>query len=437
MSYGHKYKGGIGMSSDIIQFMHNFLESSHIPVHYFTESMQEEDYHEFIQNFDLGLRYHVLGTADHSERFRQWLFSRIPYVIYIEKDIFLCTYIILFLPEKQEWLFCGPVLFEEITEKRLSALAADLDLPEEFHASLKYHYERIPFFSSMDLLKSMFFEFGNMIYGKGRFDIEYRDSTELEIWHYDYKNYLRIPEKPFHNIHVIEARYEAENALIDAVCSCNEAAAAEALATVHAYLLPQRLPDRLRDMKDYTITFNTLLRKATERAGVHPIHIDAHSNGTIPRIEQLGSVSQCIAFSKKMIHEYCELIRRHSLQNYSVIIRKALTYINTDLCTDLTLNVLAEQLNVNASYLSMLFKKEVGVTLTDYVNKHRIKHAGRLLLCTNLPIKSIAQKCGISDIYYFTRLFKRIMGTTPKAFRQSAPYEAHSDLRPAKSNKEL
>ena len=129
-----------------------------------------------------------------------------------------------------------------------------------------------------------------------------------------------------------------------------------------------------------------------------------------------------------MTHEYCELIRRHSLQNYSVIIRKALTYINTDLCTDLTLNVLAEQLNVNASYLSMLFKKETGMTLTDYVNKHRIEHAGRLLLCTNLPIKSIAQKCGIPDIYYFARLFKRIMGTTPKIFRQNVPHEVHSDL---------
>lgn len=267
-----------------------------------------------------------------------------------------------------------------------------------------------------------------MIYGKDCFDIEYHDNNDLDIWHYEYKNYLRIPEKPFHNIHVIEARYEAENALIDAVCNCNEPAALEALTKFHSFLLPQRLPDKLRDRKDYTITFNTLLRKAAERAGVHPIHIDSHSNGTIPRIEQLTSINQCIAFSKKMIHEYCELIRRHSLQHYSPIVRKALTYINTDLCTDLTLNVLADHLNVNASYLSMLFKKEVDMTLTDYVNKHRIEHACRLLICTSLPIKSIAQQCGIPDIYYFTRLFKRITGTTPKVFRVESPHEVRSDL---------
>ncbi len=416
------------MCNDIVQFMHNFLESNHIPVHYFTIPPDEDDFLEFIQNFDLGLRYHILGVAERAERFHQWLFSKVPSVIYFERDIFLCTYIILFLPEKQKWLFCGPVLFEEITEKRLSALVADLELPEEFHASLKYYYERMSLFASIDILKSIFCEFGNVIYGKDNFKLEYRDSNDLDTWHHNYMNYLRIPEKPFHNIHVIEARYETENALIDAVSCCNESAAMEALTRFHAYLLPQRLPDRLRDMKDYTITLNTLLRKAAERADVHPIHIDSHSNGTIPRIEALESEKQCIAFHKKMIHEYCELIRQNSLQKYSPIIRKALTYINTDLCNNLTLNVLAEHLNVNASYLSMLFKKEVDITLTDYVNRHRIEHAGRLLLCTDLPIKSIAQQCGIPDIYYFTRLFKRIMGTTPKAFRQEAPHEVRSDL---------
>jgi len=129
-----------------------------------------------------------------------------------------------------------------------------------------------------------------------------------------------------------------------------------------------------------------------------------------------------------MIHEYCELIRRHSLKDYSPLIGKTLTYINAELCANLSLNRLAKHLNVNASYLSMLFKKEVGITLTDYVNNHRIKHAQKLFLCTNFPIKSISFQCGISDIYYFTRLFKRITGTTPKAFRVETPHEVRCNL---------
>lgn len=78
-----------------------------------------------------------------------------------------------------------------------------------------------------------------------------------------------------------------------------------------------------------------------------------------------------------------------------------------------------QALECNASYLSSLFSKEMGVSLTDYVNLCRIHHAQRLLLGTNLPIKSIAEQCGFSDIHYFSRLFKKIVETTPKAYRES------------------
>lgn len=416
------------MKNDIIQFIDNILRSNYIPVHYFTMPSQEEDILRFFEDFDLGLRSRILGMTAHLDTFSQWFFSKKPAVVYMERDLFLCNYVLLFIPDKGKWLFCGPVLFEEMNDKRFEILVSYLGLPEEFHANLKFYYEHLPFFPSNSLLKSMFNELGNFLYGEGNFEIEYHDGNTLDMWHSNYQNYLRIPEEPFRNIHIIEARYEAENAVMEAVRKCDEDAALEAITKFHAYMLPNRLPDRLRDMKDYTITFNTLLRKSAEMAGVHPIHIDSHSNGTIPQIEQLTSVNQCIAFHKRMVHEYCGLIRKHSLQQYSTIIGKALTYIHTDIGVDLSLNVLAEQLNINASYLSMLFKKEMGMTLTDYVNKYRIEHAAKLLLCTNLPIKSIAVQCGIPDIYYFTRLFKRIMGTTPKAFRTETPHEARADL---------
>ena len=82
----------------------------------------------------------------------------------------------------------------------------------------------------------------------------------------------------FSNIDVIEKRYEAENMLINAVTSGRESQALEITSKFESRLLPQRISNNLRDMKNYTITLNTLLRKAAEQAGVHPIHIDAYSN---------------------------------------------------------------------------------------------------------------------------------------------------------------
>ena len=111
-------------------------------------------------------------------------------------------------------------------------------------------------------------------------------------------------------------------------------------------------------------------------------------------------------------------MKEFNLKDYSIPVRKAITYINADLCADLSLKTLAGQLNMNASYLSALFRKETGATLTEFVSGRRIAHAQKLLRTTTLPIQSISLQCGISDMYYFSRLFKRIAGCTPKAYRE-------------------
>ncbi len=91
--------------------------------------------------------------------------------------------------------------------------------------------------------------------------------------------------------------------------------------------------------------------------------------------------------------------------------------INRDLTSDLRLSTMSKRLNVSAGYLSSLFKREVGVPLTEYVNGLRIEQAKKLLLVSDLPIKIVAQKCGIPDIYYFSRQFKKRTGYTPKAYK--------------------
>lgn len=107
------------------------------------------------------------------------------------------------------------------------------------------------------------------------------------------------------------------------------------------------------------------------------------------------------------------------MKGYSLLIRKALTFIDVDLTADLGLKAMAERLNVNASYLSTLFKKETGTTLTDYVSKKRIDYAILLLNTTSMQIQTIAQYCGIPDVNYFTKTFKKYVNRTPKEYRES------------------
>ena len=88
-----------------------------------------------------------------------------------------------------------------------------------------------------------------------------------------------------------------------------------------------------------------------------------------------------------------------------------------DLTADLSLKANAEALNVNASYLSTQFRREVGKTVTEYVTERRMDLAARLLLTSGLQIQTVAQHCGMSDVNYFSKLFKKQFGVTPRQYR--------------------
>jgi len=66
-----------------------------------------------------------------------------------------------------------------------------------------------------------------------------------------------------------------------------------------------------------------------------------------------------------------------------------------------------------------MFRKETGQTATDYVNLRRGRMACRLLGTTQLQVQTIALRCGIPDVNYFSKLFKKYMGRTPKEYRQT------------------
>lgn len=104
--------------------------------------------------------------------------------------------------------------------------------------------------------------------------------------------------------------------------------------------------------------------------------------------------------------------------NYSGTINKALRilkdeYVNPLLCVSL----ISEKLFLHETYFSYLFKKEVGMGFTEYVNKLRIAEAKELLEKTDLMIKDISHTIGFEGPHYFGVAFKNIVGVTPSQYR--------------------
>ena len=96
---------------------------------------------------------------------------------------------------------------------------------------------------------------------------------------------------------------------------------------------------------------------------------------------------------------------------------QALAYIDEHYAEKISLEQIAAQSHVNSTYMSELFKKEMGVRLIDYINNLRVIHACEYLRFSNYSMGQIAELCGFNDQNYFTKVFKKFLNTTPSNYR--------------------
>ena len=156
---------------------------------------------------------------------------------------------------------------------------------------------------------------------------------------------------------------------------------------------------------------------------MHPYYLNKVSSDFAVKTELLNSVGETAEFMQTIMRTYCNLVKNHSIKNFSPIIQKAILRIENDLSGDINLKSLSSSSGVSSGYFSALFKKETGASLTEYVNLKRVAYAKQLLKSTNLQIQQIAQACGILDFHYFCRIFKKITGKTPSQYRNSISFE--------------
>ncbi|MEG0238228.1 MAG: response regulator [Clostridium sp.] len=99
-------------------------------------------------------------------------------------------------------------------------------------------------------------------------------------------------------------------------------------------------------------------------------------------------------------------------------IENALSYIDGHVEDNINLDSIAAICNLSPCYFSKLFKKEVGVNFKTYINDKKIEKAKEVLKSTDTPILNIAIDLGFDDCGYFIRVFKKVLGVTPKKYRE-------------------
>lgn len=95
-----------------------------------------------------------------------------------------------------------------------------------------------------------------------------------------------------------------------------------------------------------------------------------------------------------------------------------LQYIDHHYAEPIRLSALAAHFCVSESYLARLFREQLALKPSEYINQVRVSVATTLLSETNLSVTQIAERTGFSDVYYFSRTFKKITGLPPRALRE-------------------
>lgn len=347
----------------------------------------------------------------------------VHHTMYKQTDAYRRAWVYLLLPENevQEVLLMGPYLSSPITEEEMLEMSEESGLSPQMQRTVREYYTSLPVLRDTNLLFVMLETFCERIWNCPSFAV-----VDVNREHHIPASLLnKEPQTDsfddhLANMKVLEKRYEFENEMIRAVTLGQIHKEKQFLPGFEAMQLEMRGASPLRSAKNYSIIMNTLLRKAAEAGGVHPVYLDRISSDFARKIEEMSVLSAFPTLMNEMFRSYCRLVRKHSIRKYSPAVQRAILLIDSDLSAPLTLSTLAAAQGLSEGYLATVFKKETEKTVSEYVREKRMKHAAHLLTTTRLQIQTIALHCGIMDVQYFSKLFKKHTGKTPKEYRETA-----------------
>lgn len=135
-------------------------------------------------------------------------------------------------------------------------------------------------------------------------------------------------------------------------------------------------------------------------------------------VDKITSLEALNRWIGAILHQFISLVFDLNDIKHQNVIFKTTAFIKEHLTEKLTLDQAAEQVYLSKSYFCRIIKDELGCTFTEYVNRLRIERSKVLLRSTCMSIAEIACAVGFDDQSYFTRIFKKQIGSAPGKYRE-------------------
>lgn len=210
--------------------------------------------------------------------------------------------------------------------------------------------------------------------------------------------------------------YEKEKDLITKVKTGNAKEAKSILNDLLGYVLFSE-ENNLDVVKSRAIELSSLLSRAAIEGGAATDTILKINNMFLKSAQQINSLEELCYKLQELVEVFTESMFNYTPTKNNEIIKKAMSYISDNFASNITLDDVARHVHLNPAYFSTIFKQSCGSSFKEYLNMVRIEESKRLLANTDYSVVDIAVATGFMDQSYFSKVFKKYTGLTPKQYR--------------------
>lgn len=320
---------------------------------------------------------------------------------------------LFFFSYEKIYYFIGPYVYTTYDEHKTEAELIENHIPASYALSFKLYYTALPLLASTHIqhivhacLKS--FSISPVEYSYRRLQGFHEQVQAAKIYQEHSVNYDDIYK-----------RYDNENMLLKLI---EKGDSAHISQTFSAMI---QLSSEQMDMFNSTVyhsptaIIRALSRKAAERSGLSVVKIDEITQKAVHQMTSATTASEQNRLLLQMLTDLAQAVHEHlqHTQGMSEPIKKIVEYIALNYTQNITIADLAKHSHMSASHLSKLFKEETHQTITQYIAAYRCRQAAEMLKNTTLSISDISSYVGYSDNNYFVKVFKKVYGMTPGAYR--------------------
>ena len=214
-----------------------------------------------------------------------------------------------------------------------------------------------------------------------------------------------------------EYPYEKERELITKVKTRDAAQAKALLNDLLGYVFFSE-GNNLEVIKTRAIELCSLLSRAAIEGGATNDIILKMNNHFLKNLQEIQNLDDLCYKLQETLEAFTANMFDYIPAKNHEIIKKAIHYISQHFSESLTLEEVAVHVHLNPAYFSSMFKQSTGSSFKEYLNMIRIEESKRLLANTDYTIIDIAIAAGFEDQSYFSKVFKKYTGLTPKQYRQ-------------------